>query len=280
MISTDSSFNTYAFKEPADASGTLIKNSVGNDGILRAYYNSDDLGDMNGYDITNLTAKISGEGLLADISGAFDDVEDTTQPLHVNSTDQTISIDASYVVDASYNMTLTKYFTLNEVIYGRYNDASYSIAPIQSSEVESDYQNTVYYMGNPTITDVTIDAANDKITVSADTHGTTLTTQDAFTLVLIAKDGLAGYANGDLSGNMGTSVYTNENLIDVTGYDSATLASTGNQEVSYTFDLSANDITSNATSVAIVDVTNGHSAVSLSNFPDVSGNDAYNSSTN
>jgi hypothetical protein len=288
MTSNEPTFNTYAFKEPADASGTLIKNVVGNDGTLSANYKSEDLGDMNGYDITNLTAEISGrssnpvdtEGILSDISGAFDKVVDTTQHLHVRSgVNQTISIDASYVVDASYNMKLIKSFTLDDVIYGRYNDASYSIAPVQSKTVTSDNQNTVYYMGNPTITGVTIDALAETITVSADTHGTTLATQDAFTLVLIAKDGLAGYANGDLSGNMGTSVYTN-GFADASGYDSATLASTGNQEVSYTFDLSANDITSNATSVAIVDVTNGHSAVSLSNFPDVSGNDEYNSSTN
>lgn len=284
MISNDPSFNTYAFKEPANASGTLIKNLVGNDGSLHANYQEANLGYMNGYDITNLTAEITGPsssgGVLADISGAFDNVEDIAQPLHVNpSVDQTISIDASYVVDASYNMTLTKSFTLDADIYDRYNTAQYSIAPIQSQTVTSGNQNTVYYMGNPTITGVTIDASADTITVSADTHGTTLTSEDAFTLILIAKDGLADYANGDLSGNMGTRVDTNGSNT-VTGYDSATLASTGNQLVSYTFDLSSTDITVAATSVAIVDVTNGHSAVSLSNFPDVPLANNYNSSTN
>lgn len=285
MISNAPSFDTYAFKEPVDASGTLIKNLVGNDGSLHANYQPANLGYMNGYDITNLTAEITGPsssgGVLADISGAFDNVEDTAQPLHVNpSGDQTISIDASYVVDASYNMTLTKSFTLDADIYDRYNTAQYSIAPIQSQTVTSGNQNTVYYMGNPTITGVTIDASADTITVSADTHGTTLTSEDAFTLILIAKDGLAGYANGDLSGNMGTCVDKN-GFNTVTGYDSATLASTGNQLVSYTFNLSqTTDITDAATSVAIVDVTNGHSAVSLSNFPGEPLVNNHNSSTN
>jgi hypothetical protein len=74
----------------------------------------------------------------------------------------------------------------------------------------------------------------------------------------------------------------------VVDYNSTT-SDLGNQKVAATFDLSSVGIDDNASSVVIVDATNSHSAVSLSNFPAVTtdslGNDGaldakYNASTN
>ena len=259
MLSNDPpSFITHRFKEPADASGILLKNTVGNDGKLEATSGTNYIGDMNGYEITNLTAEITGQssdgGELADISGVFD----------LAKVEETIEIEApDYLVDASYNMTLIKSFKLDDAIFTRYNDASYNVAPNQSDSVVSGNQNRVFYMGNPEITGVTNIPADNEITVTFRTHGADLTLQKTVTLVLVAKDGLEGYADGTNDGNMGSTVLTlDRNSASVTDYDTAEL---GNQLVTATFGVVG--LTAGATSIAIVDATNSHSAIILSNFP-------------
>jgi hypothetical protein len=124
----------------------------------------------------------------------------------------------------------------------------------------SPYAGPVYYMGNPEI--IAISADTRYITITAETHGTDLTTSDAFTLVMVAKDGLAGYATGTKTGNMGTQVLTNgtATVNTISNVDD-------NKTVSFTFDLVGVGIDANASCIGIVDVDNGHSAVSLSNFP-------------
>jgi hypothetical protein len=278
MKSNAPTFETHPFKTPGAATATLIKNEAANDGKLKASYNpTTDLRAMNGYDIVNLTAVITGTG-LSDISGAFDDVDDADAPNRVktNGGTQTIDIAGGYIVDQSYAMNLIKGYRLPNDIFTRYFDANKTFPAINqeyitySTGVHTATTNTVYYMGNPTITDV--DISGQAIIVTADTHGTTLTNLDAFTLVLVAKDGLAGYATGALKGHMGTAVTLSDTDIQgVDGYtsDANAIAATGNQAISYTFTNTANNlaITNQASSIVIMDVTNGHSAVSLSNFP-------------
>ena len=124
----------------------------------------------------------------------------------------------------------------------------------------SPYAGPAHYMGNPEITAIDVTEPR-TVKITAQTHGTTLTVEDAFTLVLVAKDGLAGYATGVLTGNMGTAVLTN-------GTATVTTISTVNENsvVEYTF-TTATNVTTGASCIGIVDVTNGHSAVSLLNFP-------------
>ena len=240
---------------------------------------------MNGYDIVNLTAVINGvdasDNALADISGAFDDVEDTSATNNVKqNVTQTISIAGEYLVDSSYNVQLHKTYKLSDSVYTLYDNNKYSTDISQSGVVVSENQNPVFYMGNPEITDISINGQD--IIVELDTHGTTLADNKAITLVLVAKDGLVGYATGHLLGNMGTSIYESETIDASNGYVSSDIADTGNQEVSYTFDTSGVTITNDATTMVVVDVTNGHSAVSLSNFPTVNNNSLtsqYNSKT-
>jgi len=285
MSSTSVTFDIYAFKTPSDASATLIKNAEGNDKLLNVNYTTEDLGAMNGYDIVNLTAVINGDDAsgndLADISGAFDEVEDTSATNNVNQlVNQTISIAGEYLVDSSYNVQLHKTYKLPESVYTLYSTYKYSIDISQSGVVVSENQNPVFYMGNPEITDISINGQD--IIVELDTHGTTLADNKAITLVLVAKDGLAGYATGSLLGNMGTSIYESGTIDASNGYYTTDIADTGNQEVSYTFDTSGVTITNDATTMVVVDVTNGHSAVSLSNFPTVNNNSLtsqYNSKT-
>jgi len=285
MSSTLVTFDIYAFKTPSDASATLIKNAEGNDKLLNVNYTTEDLGAMNGYDIVNLTAVINGDDAsgndLADISGAFDEVEDTSATNNVNQlVNQTISIAGEYLVDSSYNVQLHKTYKLPESVYTLYSTYKYSIDISQSGVVVSENQNPVFYMGNPEITDISINGQD--IIVELDTHGTTLADNKAITLVLVAKDGLAGYATGSLLGNMGTSIYESGTIDASNGYYTTDIADTGNQEVSYTFDTSGVTITNDATTMVVVDVTNGHSAVSLSNFPTVNNNSLtsqYNSKT-
>ena len=270
---TPRTFETHPFKTPAQATATLIKNVAANDGKLTASYNPNNLGAMNGYDIVNLTAVITGAG-LSDISGAFDDVDDADAPNRVmNSGIQTIDIAGGYIVDSSYNMNLIKGYRLPDNIFERYDNAKKNSQLIKeymdTTGVHTATTNTVFYMGNPTITDIIIDGQ--AIRVTADTHGTTLTPTDAFTLVLVAKDGLAGYATGALDGHMGTAVSVSDNNVYVGNYNANNIAATGNQTISYTFSTPTDDadrlITNQASSIVIMDVTNGHSAVSLSNFP-------------
>jgi len=178
-------------------------------------------------------------------------------------------------------MVLKKSYKLPQAVYDLYNNNTTTFT--QEGNIESTTIGPVYYMGNPTIETMVINDANDTITITANTHGTTLANPDAaFTLILVAKDGLGGYENGTNTGPMGTTVLTNSNISLVTGYDSTTVASTGNQPVSYLFDFStlspAITIDATATCIGIVDVTNGHSAVSLLNFPVVS-DASYNSLT-
>ena len=285
MSSTSVTFDIHAFKTPSDASATLIKNAEGNDKLLKVTYTTPDLGFMNGYDIVNLTAVINGvdasDNALADISGAFDDVEDTSATNNVKqNVTQTISIAGEYLVDSSYNVQLHKTYKLPESVYTLYSTYKYSIDISQSGVVVSENQNPVFYMGNPEITDISINGQD--IIVELDTHGTTLADNKAITLVLVAKDGLVGYATGHLLGNMGTSIYESETIDASNGYITTDIADTGNQEVSYTFDTSGVTITNDATTMVVVDVTNGHSAVSLSNFPTVNNNSLtsqYNSKT-
>lgn len=285
MSSTLVNFDIHAFKTPSDASATLIKNAEGNDKLLKVTYTTADLGAMNGYDIVNLTAVINGVDAsgkaLEDISGAFDDVEDTTALNNVNqSVDQTIPIAGEYLVDSSYNVQLRKTYKLSDSVYERYSTNMYSTDISQSGFVVSENQNPVFYMGNPEITDISINGQD--IIVELDTHGTTLANNKAITLVLVAKDGLVGYATGSLTDNMGTSIYESETIDASNGYITTDIANTGNQSVSYTFDTSGVTITNDATTMVVVDVTNGHSAVSLSNFPTINGNSLtsqYNSKT-
>ena len=275
--SAEVTFTTYKFKTPAAPSATLAKNEVGNDRIFKAT-----LTDANanyGYDITTLTAQISSSssaaGLLADCSGTFDlDVEQPNQA----STNQPLDLTraADFTVDDAYWMDVTKSYRLNDTVYMRYDDATKSVQLAQSGDIHmSPYAGPVYYMGNPEIVDISI-TSNRYITISAETHGTTLTEDDAFTLVLVAKDGLAGYATGVLRGPMGTTVRTNAQSVTRTTHTNE------NDEVSFIFDLNGVGINANASCIGIVDVTNGHSAVSLFNFPNVTAGSLtanYNSPT-
>ena len=261
-ISANVSFDAYAFKTPdaPDASGSLSKNMVGNDGKLRATYQFADLNDMNGYDLVNVTGVVN----LSDVSGVFDTAVDAELSLNVNiSANQPIDLSGNYVVDNSYNMILKKGYALNSEVLTRYEEAQQdtTVTDLSAGVINSTSSNTVFYMGNPVITDVTVSGDADKVTVSVSTHGADLTFNGAVTLVLVAKDGLAGYANGDASGDMGSTVLTLGSG-NVTGYNTTYL---GNQDVTAVFNIIG--IEDGATSVIIVDAINSHSAISLSNFP-------------
>ena len=268
-------FTTYKFKTPDAPSATLAKNEFGNDKTLIATLT--DANANNGYDITTLTAQISSSasaaGLLADCSGTFDiDVNETNQA--AQNQDLDMVRDADFTIDAPYYLDVTKSYSLNSTVYNRYHDAEKSVELAQTGSIHmSPYAGPVYYMGNPEITDIIITAPR-SVKITAETHGTTLTTSDAFTLVLVAKDGLAGYATGVLRGPMGTQVHTN-------GSSSFNTTSPVNQNavVDYTFTTTV-DITAGASCIGILDVTNGHSAVSLFNFPNVPLAANYNSKTN
>ena len=281
-ISANVSFDAYAFKTPdaPDASGSLSKNMVGNDGKLRATYQFADLNDMNGYDLVNVTGVVN----LSDVSGVFDTAVDAYLHLNVNiSANQPIDLSGNYVVDNSYNMILKKGYALNSEVLTRYEEAQQdtSVTDLSAGVINSTSSNTVFYMGNPAITDVTVSGVADTVTVSVSTHGADLTSNGAVTLVLVAKDGLAGYANGDASGDMGSIVSTLGSG-NVTGYNTTDL---GNQDVTAVFNIEG--IEDGATSVIIVDAINSHSAISLSNFPVTGEIDnlaamgpTFNSSTN
>jgi hypothetical protein len=288
-LSVDISFTAHAFKTPEapDASDSLSKNSVGNDGKLRANYTAaSDLKAMNGYNLVSVTAQIND---LSDVSGAFDEAVDANASFQVKAdTNQNIDLSYGYyTVDTSYNMILKKKYALAKNVFDRYYKAKRdsTVTDLSGGVVDSTQSNTVYYMGNPEITEIDVSGGANTVTVKVDTHGADLTTKDAVTLVLVAKDGLAGYADGTNTGKMGSTVMT-VNAIDVVDYNTSDL---GNQEVTATFDLSSVGIDAKASSVVIVDATNSHSAVSLSNFPAVTtdslGNDGaldakYNASTN
>lgn len=267
-------FTTYKFKTPEAPSATLAKNEVGNDRTFKATLT--DANANNGYDITTLTAQISdsasASGLLADCSGTFDlDIDEPNQA----ATNQALDLtrDADFTIDAPYYMDVTKSYRLNDTVYTRYHDAEKSVPLAQSGSIHlSPYAGPVYYMGNPEITDIVITAPR-SVKIIAETHGTTLTTSDAFTLVLVAKDGLAGYATGVLRGPMGTAVHMNGSSFN------ATSPTNENSVVDYTFTTNV-DITTGASCIGIVDVTNGHSAVSLFNFPNVPLAADFNSRTN
>jgi hypothetical protein len=70
---------------------------------------------------------------------------------------------------------------------------------------------------------------------------------------------------------MGTSVHTSNTIFSSEA--KAEISDSDFAIVTFKFDLSAVDITSGATCMAIVDVTNGHSATVLKNFPIVGGLD-------
>ena len=268
---SDVSFVTYKFKTPAAPSATLAKNLVGNDRTFKATLT--DASANNGYAITTLTAQISSAGagtggLLADCSGTFDlDVSLINQPLDLTRA-------AAFEVDYAYYMDVTKSYSLNSTVYNRYLDASNGGPLAQTGSIHmSPYAGPVYYMGNPEITaiDITVPGT---VKITAETHGTTLTSDKAFTLVMVAKDGLDGYANGSNLGPMGTEVLTN-------GTSSFNTTSTVNENavVDYTFTTAAT-ITTAASCIGIVDVTNGHSAVSLLNFPNVPLEANFNNKNN
>ena len=275
-------FTTYKFKTPVAPSASLSKNLIANNETFKA--NLINVNDNNGYELTNITAQLADEsasGLLADCSGVFD--------LEVESSDlaQTIDLyrEANFVVDAPYWMNVTKSYRLNDAIYNRYNDVKKSVQLAQSRSVNTTpYFGPAYYVGNPVITAVNIDEVNDIISVVVDTHGSTLATTfggPACTLVLVAKDGLAGYATGELVGPMGTSVH-HENTI----FSSVAKAGINDSDfiiATFRFVLVAADITNNASCIAIVDATNGHSATVLKNFPIVTSaglHDSHNTTTN
>jgi hypothetical protein len=258
----------------------LAKNAVGNDNTLKAT-----LTDANanyGYDITTLTAQVfdvSASGLLADCSGTFDlDIAETNQA----STNQLKNLvntgtDDLYV-DRPYKIDVTKSYSLNSTVYNRYLDAKKSVDLAQTGSIKMDpMSNTVYYMGNPEITAIDITVPR-TVKITAQTHGTTLTDDDAFTLVLVAKDGLAGYATGANLGPMGTQVRMGSSSLSDPSFNRITNINENNK-VEYTFTTTV-DITSAASCIGIVDVTNGHSAISLSNFPTSALDANYNSVTN
>ena len=259
-------FTPYKFKTPDAPSATLAKNLVGNDRTFKATLLN--ANDNYGYDIDNLTAQLADDstsGLLSDVSGVFDIDQNETNQAQQN---QTINLtrSAEFVVDDSYYLNVSKSYRLDNTVYTRYLTAARYDPVNETGVIEtSPYAGPVYYMGNPVITGIDITEQN--ITITAETHGTELTPSDAFTLVLVAKDGLAGYATGVLTGNMGTTVTTNGT--DLSTSDFTTTANANeNQTVTYTFDFTASAINDEATCIGIVDVTNAHSAVSLKNFPD------------
>jgi len=283
--SASSAFVTTKFKLPDDPSVTFEKNTQANDDTM--YTTITVLGNDNGYNITNISWQVdtsnsdNEDTLLADISGVYDVLNDST----IYNTRLSIDGSGNFVVDDPYYLKVTKSYELPDDVYNNYNNNILSPNNINASGNTSLYSDPVYYMGNPTIDSITINDQSIKIEVY--THGTTLATEAAFTLVLVAKDGLSGYANGVLSGNMGTSVFVSGG----TTIDGVTLVegsqSLGdNKNYVYTFNINNNPtIDNNATCIGIVDVTNGNSAVSLSNFPSVniSGvltNPEFNSATN
>jgi hypothetical protein len=268
-------FETYRFKAPVAPSATFAKNLVGNDRTLRATLTN--ANDNYGYDITTLTAEIfdvSANTLLSDCSGAFD--------ISYNATNQAVSQTknlfrtADFTVDSSYNLAVTKSYSLNATgVYARYSGAERHDPKIllqTGSVAMAPYAGPVYYMGNPEITDIDITVPN-RVKITAQTHGTTLTTEKAFTLVMVAKDGLAGYATGDNLDNMGTEALTNGSSFN------ATSPANGNAVVDYTFTTTAT-ITTGASCIGIVDVNDGHSAISLKNFPTSALDASYNNKNN
>ena len=282
--SASSEFVTTKFKTPDNPSVEFEKNTQANDDTM--YTTITALGNNNGYDITNISWQVSfneanDDNLLADISGVYDVLNDST----IYDTELPIDGSGNFVVDAPYYLKVTTSYELPNDVYNNYNNHILSPNTIDASGNTSLYSDPVYYMGNPTIDSITINGQSIEIEVY--THGTTLATEAAFTLVLVAKDGLSGYANGVLSGNMGTSVFVS----GVTTIDGVTLVegsqSLGdNKNYVYTFNINNNPtIDNNATCIGIVDVINGNSAVSLSNFPSVTvngvlTNTAFNSATN
>jgi hypothetical protein len=277
---TEVTFTTYQFKTPDAPTASLAKNIVGNDKTFKATLTN--ANSNYGYDIENLTAQLAesaNSGLLSDVSGAFDlDINETNQAQAGEVLDLTRSAD--FTVDDPYWLNVTKSYSLNDSAYNRYVAAKKSTSFSKTGQLElASFAGPVYYMGNPEITEINISGQN--ITITASTHGTDLTLTDAFTLVLVAKDGLVGYATGVLTGNMGTTVVTNgsdltTNFITITNVNE-------NQQVSYTFDLTTQGIDNNATCIGILDVTNAHSAVSLKNFPITTStgglDNTFNSST-
>jgi hypothetical protein len=158
-ISANVSFSAHAFKTPEvpDASDSLSKNSVGNDGKLRAnYVASTDLKDMNGYDLVSVTAQING---LSDVSGAFDQAMDLDSNFHVKAdTNQNIDLSSNYEVDTSYSMILKKKYVLDTVVFNSYAavQKGTSVTDLSGGVVDSTKSNTVYYMGNPEITAIDV----------------------------------------------------------------------------------------------------------------------------
>ena len=278
-------FTTYKFKTPVAPSASLSKNLIANDETFKA--NLINVNDNNGYELTNITAQLADDsesGLLADCSGVFD--LEVAAPNHLTLA-QTIDLfrEANFDPDSPYWLDVTKSYRLNDVVYNRYNDVKKSVQLAQSSSVNTvPYFGPAYYVGNPVITDVNINEVDDTISVVVDTHGSTLATTfggPACTLVLVAKDGLAGYATGDLVGPMGTGVHTSNTI-----FSSVAKANINDSDfaiVTFRFVLPAVDITNNASCIAIVDATNGHSATVLKNFPIVTSDglhDSHNKTTN
>jgi len=277
-------FTTYKFKTPDAPSASLSKNLIANDETFKASLTN--VNANNGYDLTNITAQLadnSESGLLADCSGVFD--------LEVESSDlaQTINLyrEANFVVDAPYWMNVTKSYRLNDVVYNRYNDVKKSVQLAQSSSVNTTpYFGPAYYMGNPVITAVNINEADDTVSVVVDTHGATLATNilggSACTLVLVAKDHIEKYASGEAVGPMGTGVHTLNTIFSTEA--KADINDSDFAIVTFKFVLSDVEITNNATCIAIIDATNGHSAKVLKNFPNVTSSglvdDSFNSAVN
>jgi len=275
---SDVSFVTYKFKTPEAPTASLSKNTTANE--KKFYATLNDVKANNGYELTSITGQLADDsesGLLADCSGVFD--IEVAAPNHLTLAQMIeLSREANFDPDAPYWLNVTKSYRLNDVVYNRYNSAKKigGVQLTQSSSVNTEpYFGPAYFMGNPVITAVNIDEVNDTITVVVDTHGSSLATNisggSACTLVLVAKAGLAGYATGELVGPMGTSVHTSNTIFSSEA--KAEISDSDFAIVTFKFDLSAVDITSGATCMAIVDVTNGHSATVLKNFPIVGGLD-------
>jgi hypothetical protein len=261
-------FVTTKFKTPDQPNVDFEKNAAGNDDTM--YTTITSLGNNNGYDITNISWQVdisnnaNEDNLLADISGVYDVLNDST----IYNTKLSIDGSGNFSVDDPYYLKVTTSYELPNDVYNNYNNHILSPNNIDASGNISLYLGPVYYMGNPTIN--SIDISGQSIKIEVYTHGTTLANQGAFTLVLVAKDGLSGYANGVLSGNMGTSVFLSGVTITDSDLVEGSQSLGDNKNYVYTFNINNNPtIDINATCIGIVDVTNGNSAVSLSNFPSV-----------